>query len=354
MRVEIFGTCPQSSGANRETYLRNVADVARWSEESGCKGILVYTDNSLVDPWLLAQVIIEDTRALCPLVAVQPIYMHPYSVAKMVASFGFLYGRRIYLNMVAGGFKNDLISLNDTTPHDQRYDRLIEYTTIIRQLLASPSPVTYEGQFYKVTNLKMTPSLPKDLFPGIFISGSSEAGLAAARAVGATAVMYPKPATEYQTAPPPEALDSGVRVGIIAREEEDEAWRIAHERFPEDRKGQITHQLAMKTSDSSWHKQLSEMAREAQSKRSPYWLVPFENYKTFCPYLVGSYAGVADELARYISVGYHTFILDVPPNQEELHHVGIAFAQASDGQGIDSTISVTACTRGSPQPFEWV
>jgi len=42
-----------------------------------------------------------------------------------------------------------------------------------------------------------------------------------------------------------------VRVGIIARKSEEEAWSIANERFPGDRKGQITHQLAMKTSDSA-------------------------------------------------------------------------------------------------------
>src|SRR5947208_3642917 len=121
---EIFSTCPQSNAVAREDFLGNVAQVARWSERYGCKGILIYTDNSLVDPWLLAQVVIENTATLCPLVAVQPVYMHPYSVAKMVSSLSFLYDRQVYLNMVAGGFTNDLKALNDLTPHDRRYDRL--------------------------------------------------------------------------------------------------------------------------------------------------------------------------------------------------------------------------------------
>ncbi len=46
------------------------------------------------------------------------------------------------------------ISLNDTTPHDERYTRLIEYTTIIRLLLSTAAPVSYEGKFYKVENLR--------------------------------------------------------------------------------------------------------------------------------------------------------------------------------------------------------
>ena len=324
--LEVFSTCPQSSDGDRETYLQRVVDVARWSERAGCKGILVYSDNRLADPWLISHIIIQNTARLCPLVAVQPVYMHPYAVAKMVASFGHLHGRQIYLNMVAGGFKNDLVALNDTTPHDKRYDRLIEYTLIIRELLAGPAAVSSEGEFYKVKNLKLTPPLRSELFPGIFVSGSSDAGLAAAKAIGATAVKYPKAPGEEVA--PDEGIGAGVRVGIIAREDGDEAWRIARERFPEDRRGQLTHQLAMKISDSVWHGQLSELADATASGDSPYWLVPFENYKTMCPYLVGSYERVGEELSRYIAVGYRSFILDIPPNEEDLHHTNHAFHRA--------------------------
>jgi alkanesulfonate monooxygenase len=326
MSLELFATCAQSSDGDRGTYARRVADVARWSERAGCKGILVYSDNRLADPWLVSQIILQSTTRLCPLVAVQPIYMHPYAVANMVASFGHLYGRRIYLNMVAGGFKNDLVALNDTTPHDKRYDRLTEYTLIIRELLSGTLPVSHAGEFYQITNLKLIPPLASDLFPGIFVSGSSDAGLAAAKAIGATAVKYPKAPGEEVA--PDEGVGAGVRVGIIAREDGDEAWKTAHERFPEDRKGQLTHQLAMKVSDSAWHKQLSDLAAATSAGESPYWLIPFQNYKTMCPYLVGSYERVGEELARYIGLGYRSFILDIPPAEEELHHASQAFQRA--------------------------
>ncbi|MBV8486508.1 MAG: hypothetical protein JO077_26970 [Verrucomicrobia bacterium] len=77
---------------------------------------------------------------------------------------------------------------------------------------------------------------------------------------------------------------------------------------------------------------MSQTAKHTNTDRSPYWLRPFENYKTFCPYLVGSYDQVAEELTRYMTVGYMTFILDVPPSQEELHHVNIVFDRASQMQ----------------------
>ena len=259
--------------------------------------------------------------------------MHPYSIAKLVASLGLLHGRRVYLNMVAGGFKNDLTALGDPTPHDERYARLVEYTTLVTALLgAAGGPVSFAGRYYQVTNVKLAPCLPPELMPGVFVSGSSEAGLAAAQQLGALAVQYPKPVAEYEAAPPVDARSLGIRVGIIARPDGHDAWAAARARFPEDRKGQVMHHLAMTVSDSEWHRQLSELGREVRGRgdEEPYWMVPFENYKTFCPYLVGSYERVADEIARYVSVGYRTFILDVPASPDELLHAGVVFQRAAE------------------------
>lgn len=326
--IKVFSTCPPSSDIPREAYVQGVIHVAKWSEQYGCEGILVYTDNRLVDPWLNSQIILQNTETLCPLIAVQPVYMHPYTAAKMVSSLAHFYGRRVYLNMLAGGFKNDLVSLNDETPHDRRYDRMVEYTTIIMKLLEGTAPVSFDGEFYRISNLKLSPTIPRELLPGILVSGSSEAGLAAASTLRATAVHYPRPSSEYQPHSGNGTGSSGIRIGIIARETEESAWEIAYRRFPEDRKGQLTHQLAMKVSDSSWHRQLSELAAKSKTKKSPYWLWPFENYKTFCPYLVGNYQRVATEIAKYIEVGHKTFILDIPPAEEDLYHTSIAFNRA--------------------------
>src|SRR5713101_5911474 len=233
--LKIFSTCPLSAQAQPGTCIRELQEFARSSENAGYEGILVFTDNGQLDPWLVSQIIIEATERLCPLVAIQPAYMHPYSVAKMITSFAHLYGRRLYLNMVAGGFKNDLLALNDLTPHDERYARLLEYTTVVQSLLRTADPVSFEGRYYKVTNLKLTPPLPPDLAAGVLVSGSSEPGMQAARQLGATAVEYPKPLGEY-AAPPANGAASGIRIGIIARPEEAAAWSVARARFPEDRK----------------------------------------------------------------------------------------------------------------------
>jgi alkanesulfonate monooxygenase len=324
--LELFATCPQSKDVDASEYRRRVSEVARWTDRAGYRGILIYTDNKLVDPWLVAQVVIEASDQLCPLVAVQPAYMHPYTAAKLVTSFAHLYGRRIFLNMVAGGFRNDLRALGDETEHGDRYARLIEYTLLIKRLLQGDQ-VSFSGAYYGVDRLSLSPPLPAELFPGIFVSGSSDAGIAAARAIGATAVKYPKPPRE-EVSTAADGAGIGIRLGVIARDDDARAWQVARKRFPEDRKGQVTHALAMKVSDSQWHRQLSELGADS-SEENPYWLGPFENYKTFCPYLVGSYSTVAVELARYIELGFETFIVDIPPDADELDHTALAFAHAA-------------------------
>ena len=150
--LELFSTCPQSKDLPANDYRRRVAEVAQWSDRAGYRGILVYTDNQLVDPWLVAQVVIESTEKLCPLVAVQPVYMHPYTAANMVSSFAHIYGRRIFLNMVAGGFRNDLLALGDPTEHADRYARVVDYTQLVKRLL-SGERVSASGRYYTVNDL---------------------------------------------------------------------------------------------------------------------------------------------------------------------------------------------------------
>ena len=327
LELELFSTCPPPEEADRATYVKRVRDVAKWCEEAGYQGILVYSDNRLPDPWILADLILRNTERLMPLVAVQPVYMHPYTCAKIVTTFGFLHGRRVYLNMVAGGFKNDLAALNDSTPHDDRYDRVVEYTRIVNELLSRDGPVTFEGKYYRIHNLRMSPPLQAELLPGVFISGSSPAGLAAAQRLGATAIKYPQPVDVEQTVRT-EDVRSGIRLGIIARGTSDEAWAVAIARFPEDRRGHIAHRMAMNVSDSRWHRQLSSLGERSTQHEDPYWLVPFQNYKTFCPYLVGSYSQVAEELGRYLALGFSTIILDIPASREELDHIQYAVDEA--------------------------
>lgn len=318
--IKVFSTCPQSRDVARADYVARAAEAARWSDAAGCEGILVYTDNGIVDPWLLAQMLVTATERLCPLVAVQPLYMHPFSVAKMVATIAHLHDRRVYLNLLAGGFRNDLTALGDDATHDERYARLAEYARIVKELTESAGPVSCEGRYYRVRGLRLAPPVPTERAPGFLVSGSSPAGLEVAHRLDAIAVSYPASANE-ETPADPALSESGIRIGIIVRDDHEEAWRVAHDRFPPHRSGQIAHQLAARVSDSDWHRALSGADPALPAGDDPYWLGPFQNYQSFCPYLVGDREQVSAVLRRYVELGHTTFILDVPAEEQELRTV---------------------------------
>ena len=62
--LKLFSTAPQSIDHRPDEYLRKIADVARWSEACGCEGILIYTDNRILDPWLVSQVVVQNSERL--------------------------------------------------------------------------------------------------------------------------------------------------------------------------------------------------------------------------------------------------------------------------------------------------
>ena len=64
--IRVYTTCPQSKDVP-EDYLADVMQVSQWSEAAGCSGMLIYSDNSIVDPWLVTQTVLQATRTLAPL-----------------------------------------------------------------------------------------------------------------------------------------------------------------------------------------------------------------------------------------------------------------------------------------------
>ena len=323
--TRLFTTIPPAGRTAGGDYREQVRRAARLSEAAGFAGALVYSDNNTADPWAVAQEVLSATGTFLPLVALQPVYQHPYAVAKTIASLALLYDRRVCLNLVAGGNRADLAALDDTTDHDRRYDRLVEYTQVIGQLLGTPGQVTHHGDHYRVTGLGLFPALPPALAPELFISGSSPAGRQAAEILGALPVRYPEPPG------PGDALDlhgAGVRIGVIARDTDEEAWRVARERFPGTRAGRMLQRMARGTSDSHWVHRLSGADEFPGGPDSPYWMGPFQTYATFCPYLVGAHEKVEAELARYLTSGCHTFILDTARHDDDYAATAAVFADA--------------------------
>jgi alkanesulfonate monooxygenase len=299
------------------------------AERHGWHSLLVYSDHGQVDPWLGSTLLLQSTQKISPLVAVQPLYMHPYSVAKMVCTLSLLYERPVHLNFVSGGFPRDLETFCDKSGHDERYDRLVEYATIISKLLNDKTPCSFSGKYYQIESLQLqlASAVPKGCLPTFTTSGSSAAGLTAARATGAIAVQYLRPAFEYDCAFPID-IKHGARLGIIARDTTSEAWQVASALYPANPLGATVRKYHVSISDSVWVKELGKEIKVPEGH--PYWLGPYRNGYASCPFLVGSIGEVSREIALYIGLGIRMFLIQSSWTEEDTASIGNVFAAAED------------------------
>jgi alkanesulfonate monooxygenase len=322
--LTVYTTMPAWDGSASADYRHTVIEQARWAEEAGCRGALIYSDPGQLEAWAAAQLIVSKTERFIPLIAVNPEYTHPFNVAQMVSTIGFLYQRAVDLNLVSGGFQVHLRKLGCRLDHEQRYERLTEYGQIVKSLLTADRPTSRRGTYYTFNAASLARPLDPWLAPKIYISGASEDCVRAQRNLAIERLTYPREPSTYVGMAPQAVW--GVKIGIIAREDPEDAWRVAHRRFPVDPSGEQTHDLASKLVKSHWYKQQFADAVAESAPNGTYWLYPFRAYQTFAPYLVGSYAEVGDTFARYRDLGVRTVILDHPTDPDDLHHALTALA----------------------------
>ncbi|MEO3825534.1 LLM class flavin-dependent oxidoreductase [Actinomadura sp. B10D3] len=309
--------------------LDHLNEVPKWAERAGVRGLLLFTDGESIDPWAAAQYILERTEELVPLVAVQPAYLHPYSAARMVTTMGTLYGRGVDLNLITGGYLPELYAYGSFLKHDERYERLLEYGTIMGRLIGGEQSYTHRGKHYEFIGATLHPALPEGLEPRIFVAGNSPAAVRTAAALDATRLTYPHPPSEHDGGSVPSG-NTGIRIGIIARETSAEAWRIALRRYPENPAGRTMREFTAGNFDADWHSGLWKASGRPTDATGAYWLRPFRLVHEFCPYLVGNYEEVAEILLQYLRLGVTTVILHCPEVEEDVFHAMAAVRRAED------------------------
>lgn len=305
----IFTVVPRTPDARR--YSEDLDDLTRWSDRSGCAGVLLFTGtNTPIDPWVAAQRIISQSQSLEPIIAVNPAFMHPLSVARMVSSIAQIYERKVHLNLIAGTSLGELESIGDRSGHDHRYDRLKEYVEILCLLMSSHRPITLEGNYYSVADLQLLPALTRTFSPGLFIAGHSRPALELASRVGAQRMCMLPPSTDQRAEP-----GSALHFGVVVAESWDLARDTAVALFPIDEDGPEMVAASMGNTDALWKQRLhreSEKQGEAALTAPGVWLQPYRMGQADCPYLVGSRSDVADMLLRLISGGNSTFVIEIP------------------------------------------
>jgi alkanesulfonate monooxygenase len=326
--IDVFTISPRTT--NTEHYWENIKKTALLSEKYGYSGNLIFTGNDIyVDTWIVANTIFANTKHLSPLVAVNPIYMHPFSVAKMISSFAYIFGRKTYINCVTGTSKNDLISFDDNLEHNDRYERLREYIEIVKLLLKA-EPVTYTGKFYTVKNMQLLPEVPANLLPEFYLAGASIAAKDTAEKIGAVHMTMGKPLTEITTEYPLPIKSEGLYFGLITRETEKSAWEVFCQLFPDNEEGEMMLNYSMSNTDSEWKKELKRLSESNANDDKRFQMKPFKAFQADCPYYVGDHEQVANVIISYVLSGYKSIIIDTPSDENEYRHIAKAFEIAEE------------------------
>ena len=314
-----------SRHADLQTYTNSLASLAQESDRLGFTGMLFFVGNDTpVDPWLAAAQVGAATRQLSPFIALNPVYMHPFSAARAIATLASFCQRRIFINLIAGTSVAAHEALGETGyDHDRRYARLKEYALCVHGLLTSRRPFSFNGQFYQLTNLQLPLTLPDALRPGFYISGHSVAAQDIADALAGERVGMISPQLENPSG------RGGVYLGMVTHADSVQAWRAAQRLFPEDLPGQQVVDFSMQFTDAEWKKQLYQQAQDAASAGNGYWIAPFKNHRADCPFVVQSHQDMARMVARLIQQGTTSFIIDLPEDISQLADIRRVYSLAA-------------------------
>ncbi|MET0351896.1 MAG: FMNH2-dependent alkanesulfonate monooxygenase [Rhizobacter sp.] len=329
-----------SKGARVATldYFKQVAIAA---DSLGYEGVLLPTGRSCEDSWIVASALIEATRNLKFLVALRPGLVQPSQSARMAATFDRMSGGRLLVNLVTGGDAEELEGDGLFLPHSQRYELSRDFLTIWREVLAKShdaEPFTYDGKHLQVKNSKVLYPPVNKPYPPIFFGGSSEEAhdLAAEQldtyltwGEAPEAVAAKVADIRARAAKHGRTLEFGIRLHVIVRETEDEAWRAAGELVSHlDEATIAAAQKKFAQMDSVGQRRMAELnkgkfnknnIREGLEVSPNLWAGVGLVRGGAGTALVGNPQQVADRIKEYADLGLEYFILSGYPHLEEAH-----------------------------------
>src|SRR5882762_9873027 len=315
----------------RETnyaYLRQIAEAI---DSLGYYGALLPTGRTCDDSWIVAAALIPATQRMRFLVAVRPGLMTPTITARMVATFDQISNGRLLINVVAGGDPVELAGDGLHLKHDQRYELTGEFLHIFRRVLNGAS-VDFAGDYLQVQDARLfRPGIQKP-YPELWFGGSSPIGQQIAAQHVDVYLTWGEPpadvaakidAVRKAASSFGRPLRFGLRVHIIVRDTEKQAWEAADEllRYVSD-ESIVAAQKTFARFDSEGQKRMAQLhgGQRDRLEISPnLWAGVGLVRGGAGTALVGDPETVAARLKEYMALGIDTFILSGYPHLEEAY-----------------------------------
>ncbi|MEH2324742.1 MAG: FMNH2-dependent alkanesulfonate monooxygenase [Nostoc sp.] len=311
-------------------YLRQIAQAV---DDLGYTGALLPTGRSCEDAWIVASTLVSLTRQMRFLVAIRPGLVSPGVAARMAATFDRLSGGRLLINVVTGGDPVELAGDGLHLDHDQRYELTDEFLTVWRAI-ASGEQANYQGDYLNIQDGKLLFPPVQKPYPPLWFGGSSAvAQKIAAKHVDVYLTWGEPPAQVAEKMASVRRLAQlegrtlrfGIRLHVIVRETESEAWDAANQLIKYVDEEAIAYaQKAYARMDSVGQRRMTQLHhgnREALEISPNLWAGVGLVRGGAGTALVGDPQTVAARMLEYASLGIESFILSGYPHLEEAYRV---------------------------------
>ncbi|MED4070922.1 FMNH2-dependent alkanesulfonate monooxygenase [Priestia endophytica] len=328
------------------TYFRQVAQAA---DRLGYTGVLIPTGKSCEDPWLTAAALAAETQRLKFLVAVRPGLMLPSVAARMTSTLDRISNGRLLINVVAGGDPVELAGDGVFLSHNERYEATDEFLKVWRSLLKGDK-VHFEGKHISSKGGELIFPPVQQPTPPVYFGGSSEAGQNVAAEHSDVYLTWGEPPEQVKekiksvrekAAKEGRTVKFGIRLHVIVRETNEEAWAAANKliSYLDD---EIIEQAQQRLSrhDSTGQTRMADLhkkGKEADLEISPNLWAGIGLVRGGAgTALVGDAETVAARIREYQEIGIESFIFSGYPHLEESYRFAeLVFPLLSFGVGED-------------------
>ena len=325
------------------SYLKQIAQAA---DRLGFSGALIPVGSHCEDPWIVAAALAPVTERLKFLAALRPGLATPTHFARQAAAIDRISNGRFLVNLVAGGDSRELAGDGIFLSHDERYAHAAEFLTVFRKLLDGET-VDFAGRHLKVEGARqLFPPVQRRL--PVWFGGSSDPALDLAAEQTDVYLTWGEPladvaekieAVRKRAKARGREIRFGLRIHLIVRETEEEAWAVANRLIAPVSDEAIAAAQAKFSQDSDSVGQKRMSALHAGGDRSRLEIAP--NLwagiglvrRGAGTALVGDAATVAKRLREYQALGVDTVIASGYPHLEEAYKVAeLLFPELGIGQ----------------------
>lgn len=309
-------------------YLRQLAIAI---DQLGYAGALLPTGKSCEDAWITASSLIAVTQRMKFLVAIRPGISSPGMGARMASTFDRLSKGRLLVNVVTGGDPSELAGDGLHLDKTARYELTDEFLHVWRGVMQG-EVVDFEGEHLSVKGSKLLFPPVQEPYPPLYFGGSS----AIAKEIAAKHVdlylTWGEPPDQVAekiaevrslAAKYGRTLRFGIRLHVIVRETEAEAWDAAHRLIRHlDDATIAAAQAAMATSDSEGQQRMMALHQGERDNLeiSPnLWAGVGLVRGGAGTALVGNPDQVAARILEYADLGIDSFIFSGYPHLEEAY-----------------------------------